>query len=183
MSADAPGPVSDLFARELPRLVAAGAPGPILDLACGRGRHALAAARAGLPVVAMDRNAEFLAELAEHARREGLDVTPLRCDVETPDGIPAPDAAFSAVLTFRFLYRPLAPEIERVLAPGGWLLYETFTRDQRKLGYGPRNPAFLLSPGELPRLFPGLETVAHEELTTGGEKPEAVARLVARKPH
>ena len=37
--------------------------GPVLDLACGRGRNALAAARWGIPIVGIDRNAAFLTEM------------------------------------------------------------------------------------------------------------------------
>jgi hypothetical protein len=83
---------------------------------------------------------------------------------------------------FRYLHRPLAADIARALAPGGLLLYETFTIRQRDLGYGPGNPAFLLRQGELPRLFAGLDLLASWEGTTAGEKPAAVARLAARRP-
>ncbi len=83
---------------------------------------------------------------------------------------------------FRFLFRTLAPAIEAALAPGGLLLYETFTRDQARLDGGPRNPQFLLEPGELRSLFPGLEVLAYEEGTRAGGRPEAHASLAARKP-
>ena len=71
--------------------------------------------------------------------------------------------------------------INDFIAPGGLLVYETFTRDQRALGWGPRRDAFLLEAGELPTLFPRLEVMTHEERTSPGTRPEAVARLAARK--
>ena len=86
------------------------------------------------------------------------------------------------ILVFRFLFRPLAPAIVEALAPGGLLLYETFTIHQRDLGEGPRNPAFLLHDGELPELFARLETASHWEGLTPGPAPQALARLAARKP-
>jgi hypothetical protein len=46
----------------------------------------------------------------------------------------------------------------------------------------PSNPAFLLEPGELVRLFPGLQVLRAEEALVRAPAPEAVARLVARKP-
>jgi SAM-dependent methyltransferase len=151
----------------------------VLDLACGRGRHVLAVRRAGGRVVAMDRSAEALRAL--RAAAGGPDVLPVRTDLEDGHGIPARDAAFGAVLVFRYLHRPLAPEIERVLRPGGLLLYETFTAHQRDLPHGPGNPDFLLEPGELPTLFPGLVVLAHEETCTPGPRPEHLARLAARR--
>jgi hypothetical protein len=68
-----------------------------------------------------------------------------------------------------------------LLRPGGVLVYETFTIHQRKLGTGPRNPAFLLEPGELPRLFPQLAVVHLWEGITRGPAPNATARLLARR--
>ena len=140
-------------------LVAAAAHGPVLDLACGRGRNALAAAAWGVPVAGLDRNPDFLAELRTAARSRDLPVSALRCDLEDGRGIPVRPGSCGAILVFRFLFRPLAPAIEEALAPGGLLLYETFTRDQRELGYGPTRDAFLLAPGELPTLFPRLRVL------------------------
>ena len=65
-----------------------------------------------------------------------------------------------------------------MLRPGGVLLYETFTRHHREIAEHPRNPAFLLEPGELPKLFAGLEVLRYEEARS---ETEAVARLVARR--
>ena len=176
------GEVSPLFDAELPRLRQAARLGPVVDLACGRGRHTLAAARAGLPAVGVDRSPAFLGELRSVAEAEGRRLETVRTDLETPHGIPFRTGACGAILVFRFLFRPLSLEIERVMAPGALLLYETFTIHQRKLGYGPSNPAFLLDPDELPGLFPGLRVLSHWEGTTPGAKPWAVARLVATRP-
>ena len=160
----------------------ASARGVVCDLACGRGRHALAAAGLGARVVAIDARAEALRELAGRARARALPIAPLRADLETPHGIPLRPGSCGAILVFRFLFRPLARAIVACLAPGGLLLYETFTRQQREVPYGPRNEAFLLEPGELPALFPGLEILDASEGWTPGPRPEALARLAARKP-
>jgi tellurite methyltransferase len=156
--------------------------GPVLDLACGRGRHARLLAGWGLRVVALDRDREALAGLAAAARAQGVALSPLRADAEAPCGLPFRLASFGAVLVTRFLHRPLAPLLPGLLRPGGLLLYETFTIRQRDLDQGPRNSAFLLQPGELPRLFPELEiAVSHEDLREG-PFPEWVASLAARRP-
>ena len=75
----------------------------------------------------------------------------------------------------------LADRICEALAPGGLLLYETFTIRQRDLGQQPTNPAFLLQEGELQRAFGGLETLPVGEDLTEGPRPDAMARLVARR--
>jgi SAM-dependent methyltransferase len=164
-------------------LEAARACGPIVDLACGRGRNALALAGWGTAVVGIDRNAAHLAELRASAHQRRAPVACVRADLEASPGFPLKAGSCGAILVFRFLYRPLAAEIVRALAPGGLLVYETFTVDQRELGYGPKSAAFFLEPGELPKLFGALSIEATwEGLDETGERPEAVARLRARKP-
>jgi tellurite methyltransferase len=175
---------SPLFLRSLPLLREAARRGPVADLACGRGRHALAAARQGLATLGLDRDAEALRALSAAARRDALPLRGVRCDLETGRGIPVRTGSCGAILVFRFLFRPLAPAIEAALAPGGLLLYETFTELQRELGGHPRNPAFLLREGELPTLFPRLVPLeSGEELRDGPDgRRDALAFLAARRP-
>ncbi len=175
-------PVSAFFREEQPALVAAAAKGRVLDLACGRGRHALAAAALGLDVLAVDRSVAGLAELAAAARTLPGRIETLAVDLEQETPPDLPGAPYSAILVFRYLHRPLAPAITSWLSPGGLLLYETFTTEQRALGWGPTRDAFLLEPGELPRLFPGLIVERFEEGPTAGPRPAWTARLRARRP-
>ena len=179
MTAALPSP---FCVEHLATAVGAAGARPVLDVACGRGRHALAAARAGARVVGLDRSVEALGELRSRAALAGLTVACARSDLETGWGLPVEPASCGAVFVFRYLFRPLAPSLAAALAPGGILLFETFTQDQGKLPYGPNNPDFLLSPGELPRLFPELDILAHWEGRTAGDRPEALARLIARRP-
>ena len=127
----------------------------VLDLACGRGRHALALAARGWSVHAIDRDREALEAIADAAAgRPGTITT----EVKELEGGPVSlgVSAYGAVLVFNYLYRPLMPAIVDALEPGGVLLYETFTRGQAARGH-PRNPAFLLDDGELPRLVAPLD--------------------------
>jgi len=177
---------SPFFGAHAGALRAAARLGPALDLACGRGRHALAAAAIGVPCIAMDRDRGALGALAQSARARGLGASlllPVRADLETPRGIPVRRESCGAVLVFRFLSRPLAAAIRDALAPGGLLLYETFTQRQRDLPYGPGNPAFLLKEGELPELFRGMEALAcREGPEERGGRVWHLASLAARKP-
>jgi SAM-dependent methyltransferase len=175
-------PPSAFFVAQMANLSAAARQGPVVDLACGRGRHCLAVAEGGAQAIGLDHNPAFLSELAERAAERDLPVECVLCDLESSTEIPLKTDSCAAILVFRFLYRPLAPKIADALQPGGLLLYETFTTAQRDLPGGPRNPAFLLEPGELPKLFPTLDVLAYWEGQTGGNAPAALARLAARKP-
>ena len=166
----------------LAELRAGAALGPVVDLACGRGRNALAIAARGIPVLGIDRNAEFLVELSHAARARALPIRAARADLEAAPAPPLAERRCGALVVCRYLHRPLAPVLEALLAPGGWLLYETFTIYQRDLGYGPENPSFLLNPGELATLFPRLEIAMHWEGLPDEARPAAVARLAARRP-
>ena len=176
------GQPSKLFLDHLEQVRATAGLGPLIDLACGRGRHALAAAREGLRVIGIDRNADALEELAASAQAEGLDVSIVRADLETGEPLPLAPGCCGAILVFRYLHRPIAAELTAALAPGGLLVYETFTIHQRELGYGPSRDEFLLEPGELPQLFPELEVQHHWEGRIEIPREAEVAQLVARRP-
>jgi SAM-dependent methyltransferase len=161
--------------------------GPVADLACGRGRHALACSELGLACLAVDRDAASLRLIRDLTRDRSPAPWTVRADLEAECGIPIAEGSCGAILIFRFLYRPLAAAVCRALAPGGLLLYETFTVDQCALGWGPRTTTFLLAEGELPKLFSELEIVAYEEgvqpeADPGARAPAATARLAARRP-
>ncbi len=173
-------PPSDFFSDQLARIQAASQLGVVVDLACGRGRHTLAAAAAAIPVVGIDRNRALLTELREAAAQPALAVETLLADLENPTEIPLRSHCCGTVLVFRYLHRPLIPAIARVLAPGGLLVYETFTTHQRALGTGPRNPDHLLEPGELPELFSELEILDYWEGLSGEIEHAQVARITAR---
>jgi len=179
------GPVgrpSPFFLRHLETLHRAAGPGPILDVACGRGRHLVAAARAGIAGIGLDRSPEALAELGARIREEGLPALPVRCDLEAEGTPPVAEGRFRGVLVFRYLFRPLCPWLPRLLAPGGVLIYETFTEEQAALPHGPRNPEFLLRRGELRALFAGLEVLEYREGCYEDDRPWHLASLAARKP-
>jgi SAM-dependent methyltransferase len=154
--------------------------GRALDVACGRGRHALLLAAAGFETTAIDRDRSALAPLETKAVGLGLSLIARAIDLEADHAdlsVLAP-AAFELIVVFRYLHRPLFPALRRALAPGGVLVYETFTQAQAARGH-PRNPAFLLEEGELARLVAPLDVLRFDE----GEREGAfVARVVARKP-
>jgi len=68
--------------------------------------------------------------------------------------------------------------IGRAVAPGGVLIYETFSRGNERFGL-PRNPDFLLCPGELLKAFAMLTIVAFEQGEVSIPRPAVIQRLTA----
>src|SRR5690606_2531077 len=117
----------------------------VLDVAAGRGRHALLFAAAGFEVTAIDRSAEARAELARNADALGVRVSLRDTDLET-DAFTFDGETWDVIVVTRYLHRPLFPALREALAPGGVLVYETFTIAQRDEPTGPSSSAFLLEP-------------------------------------
>lgn len=149
--------------------------GKILDLACGNGRNARWLAQQGWQVEAVDRDAEALAGL------RGLE----RIDARQADleGGPWPFAghAFDGIVVCRYLHRPLLPLLAECLAANGVLIYETFMAGQEQFGR-PRNPDFLLQPGELLQAYDArLTVVAFEQGLLSSPQPNMIQRICARR--
>lgn len=133
----------------------------VLDLACGTGRHSLAAADLGATVLAVDRDAGRLAEARRKAQRSGARITWLELDLE----LPWPDfGVFDAVLLFHYLDRVRMPQVVSCVAPDGVLLMETFLEAQRSQGWGPTSERHLLRPMELISLVRPLSLVHAREV-------------------
>jgi SAM-dependent methyltransferase len=133
--------------------------GVALDVACGTGRHALAIARTGRIVEAIDRSWDRCAALARRAAAEGVPVRTVCADLEQ---LPLPVGRYAVIVNTLYLDRALVPRLVRALVPGGLLLFETFTEEQLASGH-PRNPDFVLRAGELLRLTAGLRVLAYRE--------------------
>ncbi len=146
-----------------------GPSGRALDLASGAGRHALELARRGWSTNAWDVSPVGLELLSAHADAAGLRVSTLAIDAET--GAAWPGEPFELVVAVNFLLSRVPRPVEELVAPGGCLLYTTYTGDWE--GEKP-SPAFRLQPGELAQGWPGFTSLLHEE--QGGR-----AGLLARR--
>ena len=137
----------------------------------GRGRHAALLVGAGY--------ATFGVDIAFDAVREARARTPeLRAWCGDLTVTPLPHARFDLVIVTRYLQREVFGALWDTVAPGGIVLYETFTSRQRLLGRGPTSPDHLLEPGELQERFGAFDVLFYEEVSA----PEAVARIAARRP-
>ncbi len=150
----------------------------VIDLACGEGRHSLAAAALGAQVVGVDRDLNKLASARERAAAAQLSVDWREMDLDGP----WPDlGSFDAVLVFNYLDRASMPKILGLVAPGGRLMMETFLEAQREAGWGPTSERHLLRPGELSRLVAPLSILHGREVfeTVDAERWRAVASVIA----
>ena len=162
-------------AEWIARLADVTPPGRALDVAMGRGRHALALARAGHRAFGVDVRFEAVHDAMAAARSAGVSIRAWCADLTQH---PLPCERFELVIVTRYLQRDLFPSLRRAVVPGGVVLYETFTVAQREHGTGPQSPDHLLLHGELRDRFEGFEVVFYEEV----DWPEALARIVARRP-
>lgn len=96
----------------------------VLDVGCGDGAYAIAAARAGARVAAVDRSASALQAAGRGARDTGL---PMALQVADARALPFPAERFDvalAVTVLCFVPEPAlaVSELARVLRPGGVLV-------------------------------------------------------------
>jgi 2-polyprenyl-3-methyl-5-hydroxy-6-metoxy-1,4-benzoquinol methylase len=152
----------------------------VLDLACGRGRHALAAAALGARVTAVDRDSDRLAAGREQARQHSLDIEWVHADLEA--AWPSL-GTYDVVLLFNYLDRPRMPRVIDAVGPGGVLLMETFLEAQLQLGWGPKSEAHLLRFGEIGSLVAPLVVVHGREAFEPADDAQwaAVASVLAVK--
>jgi SAM-dependent methyltransferase len=167
----APAPPSPWVLRFAPLIPPAG---PVLDLAAGTGRHSRLLASRGHPVLAVDPDAVAhagLAGLAGISRESG--------DLESVPAWSPGVRRFAGIVVVNYLWRPLLGALPGWLLPDGVLIYETFALGNERFGR-PRNPEFLLRPGELIEAFASrLRIVAYEHGETATPRPAVVQRICA----
>ncbi len=146
--------------------------GRVLDLACGTGRHTVFLAGHGHSVTAVDIDLS----LSEPVRQTP-GVAWRQADLEAAPW-PFPGETFHGVVVTNYLHRPLFEPLLAAIAPGGLLIYETFSMGQARYGR-PRNPIHLLMPGELLELVRGrLRVLAYEDVEEPSQR-RCVQRLCA----
>ena len=168
----------------LPQVLAAAKKGPILDLACGTGQNGLLCLQAGASVVFADRSEQQLDKCRQAIQQLPVEMqqraTLWLIDFEQPDQSPLAGKQFGAILVFRYLHRPLIPAIREALLPGGVLVYETFTVENRQFGR-PNRAEFLLNLGELEEWFGDWQVLFGEDVVEKEPVERAVGRVVVER--
>ncbi len=148
--------------------------GRVLDVACGAGRHARWLLDRGHPVTAVDRDGAGVEDLSG---RDGFEF--VAADLEDGSAFPFGGRSFAGVVATNYLHRPLLARLVAAPGPGGVLIYETFARGNERHGR-PRNPDFLLAPGELLAAVAGrLEVVCYEHGEVARPRAAVVQRICA----
>ena len=167
------GPASPWVTR-WSHLLPAGA--SVLDIACGSGRHMKWLANLGHQVTGIDRSPEALLEAASYGATVLADIENGPWPLMNGRNV----QQFQALVVTNYLWRPLFPVMAESVAPGGFLIYETFSQGQETVGK-PSRPDFLLQAGELLARFPEFRVIAFEEGFLENP-PRFVQRLVAQRP-
>jgi SAM-dependent methyltransferase len=172
--------VMEAHKNYLQPLLPAGSAG--IDLAGGAGHHAVWLAQQGWRMVLADWSEAALAIAREKAAALPADNT-----LETVQGaaldvltrFQEQERRFGFVLVSFFLDRAVLPLLPRVLAPGGLLLYRTYTVDNERLGNprGPRNPEYLLRSQELLEVYRDMKILHYNETVAN----KGVAELIAQR--
>jgi tellurite methyltransferase len=140
------------------------APGAALDLAGGAGRQALWLAQRDWRVTLADVSDEGLTLARQRAENSGVSLALRReSAAETIAWASQPgQPRFDLITVFLFLMREQFGALPGLLAPGGTLVYKTYTSDHPRFTEG-HSLRYALDPGELAAAFPALETVLSRE--------------------
>lgn len=151
--------------------------GKVLDIAMGEGRNAVFLAKYGFEVDGCDISERAITKARELARENHVTIHAFVADLETYQ---LPKDTYDVIACFYYLQRDLVPQMKAALKPGGVIIYETYTTENRERGFeGPKNMDYLLKPNELLDLFKDLKIIYYRELTLNNKK--AIASLIAKK--
>jgi tellurite methyltransferase len=160
--------------------------GAVLDLGCGLGNLALAAARRGHSVLALDSSPTAIERLAAAALAERLPLEARRVDLSSGD-LPGEFDTIVAIGLLMFFPRErslgLLRSIQTHVRPGGVAIVNVLTEGTNWLEPFEPGRRHLFAAGELERHFADwtiLATRAHEFPADGGAI-KRFATLVARK--
>lgn len=161
--------------------------GRVLDYGCGLGNLAVAAARRGCTVVALDASAEAVGHLRRVAAELALPIEAEQADLRTY-AIRGEFDSVVAIGLLMFFDRPTAvaqlEQLQSHLRPGGHAVVNVLVEGTTWLEMLDPSGHCLFGRGELARRFHGWTIVLNEanEFPASGDTIKSFETIVARKP-
>lgn len=161
--------------------------GDLLDLGCGMGNLALAAARQGARVSALDASPTAIDHLQRAAARERLPVTAAAADLR---GYRIP-REFDTIVSIGLLMffdcvtaRRALADLQKQVRAGGTAVVNLLVQGTTYLGMFDPAGHCLFEPGELARRFQGWEVLLaeHKDFEAPGGTLKSFDTVIARKP-
>lgn len=141
-----------------------------LDLACGAGRHALYLASLGYQVHAVDRQVPST-QWPENVEFEVMDLEQAAWPLEGQQ--------YDLIVVTNYLYRPHFKNLlGNLKGEQGVLVYETFMEGNARFG-SPKNPDFLLRPGELLERLSDMNILRFQQGCRQVPSPAMIQRAMA----
>jgi len=156
--------------------------GRALDVACGPARNAVFLAERGYVVDGVDNSREGLLMAREFIGRRNVRVNlPVNLIFADLASYAVRPGSYDLIINFYYLDRALMPSLVEGLKTGGYLVFESFTTDNRR--FAPlKDPAHYLAPNELLTLIGAMRVLSYYEGTViEAGMARSVARVVARK--
>jgi SAM-dependent methyltransferase len=158
--------------------------GSALVLAAGEGRNAVYLAQQGFDVTAVDVSARGLEKCRALARDRSVEVRTVVADLDTFD---LGRSRWDLITNFYYHDASLYDRAMEALTPGGHFVLQNFSLEQPETNrFGPRDPAWLVGPNELPRAFDRWRIRHYEDVVVDLDEgmhrgPGAVVRLLVEK--
>jgi tellurite methyltransferase len=161
--------------------------GRVLELGCGLGNLALAAARAGCDVRALDGSATAIAALQRQAAAEGLPIDAQQADLRRY----APTGAFDTVVAIGLLMffdcataRRRLADLQAAVAPGGTAIVNVLVEGTTFLDMFDPDGYCLFGRDELAASFAGWTLLVDEasSFAAPGHRVKVFATVIAQRP-
>ena len=153
--------------------------GVALDIACGTGANSFFLASLGMEVKAWDFS-ETAIDSIKSLLTSDEKISPEEIEISSSS---FDNLQFNLILCCHYLDRAISRAIYNATAPGGLIIYQTFT-SERRFDVGPSNPEFLLRYRELFFLVRECEILSYREQLTkrfAKDKMFGKAYMIAKK--